>query len=74
MNIASRPSNEASSYADGESLLTVEQVAAPSQVSKHHVYRLARAGKVPTVAVGRYYRFCLPTLVEWEEAGGTSYR
>jgi excisionase family DNA binding protein len=39
---------------DGQRLLTAEQVAARWQVSKFHVYRLARQGKVPTVAIGRY--------------------
>jgi excisionase family DNA binding protein len=56
--------------AEGERLLTTEQVADRWQVSKYHVYKLAREGKVPAVAVGRYYRFRLAALVEWEQAGG----
>ena len=56
--------------AEGERLLTTEQVADRWQVSKSHVYKLAREGKVPTVAVGRYYRFRLAALDEWEQAGG----
>jgi hypothetical protein len=45
---------DASTDVDGRSLLTAEQVAARWQVSTAHVYRLARDGKVPTVAIGRY--------------------
>lgn len=70
MKSSSDSSNVASPYMDGQRLLTAEQVAARWQVSKFHVYRLARQGKVPTVAIGRYYRFRLAALVEWEEAGG----
>jgi excisionase family DNA binding protein len=61
---------------DGQRLLTAEQVAARWQVSKFHVYRLAREGKVPTVAIGSYYRLGprLASLAEWEEAGGVPRR
>jgi excisionase family DNA binding protein len=61
---------EARSNAEGERLLTTEQVADRWQMSKCHVYKLARDGKVPTVAIGRYYRFRMAAPVEWEEAGG----
>jgi excisionase family DNA binding protein len=56
--------------ADGERLLPAEQVADRCQVSKYHVYRLAREGKMPTIAIGRYYRFRTAALVEWKQAGG----
>jgi excisionase family DNA binding protein len=64
------PGNAVVLSADGERLLTAEQVADRWQVSKYHVYRLAREGKMPTIAIGRYYRFRLTALVEWEQAGG----
>jgi excisionase family DNA binding protein len=52
-------------------LLTAKDVAERWQVSPAHVYGLARAGKIPTVAIGRYYRFRLDALIEWEQQGGT---
>lgn len=48
-------------------LLTAEQVAERWQVSKAHVYRLAREGHVPKVAIGRYYRFRLASIEAWEQ-------
>jgi excisionase family DNA binding protein len=41
------------------SLLTADDLAQRWQVSKHQVYRLARDGRVPTVRIGRYFRFRL---------------
>ena len=55
---------------DGQRLLTAEQVAERWQVPRSMVYRLAREGKLPTVAIGRYYRFRVAALVEWEQGGG----
>jgi excisionase family DNA binding protein len=40
------------------------------QVAKSQVYRLAREGRLPAVAIGRYYRFRLAALIEWEQNGG----
>ncbi len=51
-------------------LLTAEQVAERWQVPKSQVYRLARDGKLPTVSIGRYYRFNVSALEEWEREGG----
>jgi excisionase family DNA binding protein len=47
-------------------LLTADELAARWQVSKHHVYRLARDGRVPCVPIGRYYRFRLAAIEAWE--------
>jgi excisionase family DNA binding protein len=52
-------------------LLTADEVAERWQVGRSHVYALVRAGKIPTVAIGRYYRFRLEDLEEWERRGGT---
>ncbi|HTQ69654.1 MAG TPA: helix-turn-helix domain-containing protein [Solirubrobacteraceae bacterium] len=52
-------------------LLTVEEVAERWQVAASQVYALVRAGKVPTVSIGRYYRFRLEDLEGWERRGGT---
>jgi excisionase family DNA binding protein len=38
-------------------ILTAEQLAERWQVEKAHVYRLAREGSIPTIRLGRYYRF-----------------
>jgi len=54
------------------SLLTAEQVGERWQVPKAHVYRLAREGKVPCVAVGRYRRFQLAAIEAFEGAGGSA--
>ena len=40
-------------------LLTAEQVAERWQVPKSQVYRLTRDGAIPTVKLGRYYRYRL---------------
>jgi excisionase family DNA binding protein len=63
-----RPPNP---HKNANRLLTADEVAERWQVSRSHVYALVRAAKIPTVAVGRYYRFRLDALVEWEERGGT---
>jgi len=47
-------------------LLTTDQLAERWQVSKAHVYRLAREKRIPAVAIGRYYRFRLSSIEAWE--------
>jgi excisionase family DNA binding protein len=47
-------------------LLTAEQLAARWQVPKSHVYRLTREGRIPTVRLGRYYRYRLAAVEAWE--------
>lgn len=47
-------------------LLTADDLAERWQVSKAHVYRLAREGRVPCVPIGRYYRFRLEAIEAWE--------
>lgn len=54
-------------------LLTADELADRWQVPKSHVYRLAREGRVPTVKIGRYYRFREATIAAWEgEQEGSS--
>jgi excisionase family DNA binding protein len=55
-------------------LLTAEDVARRWQVPTSHVYRLAREGGLPVVQLGRYRRFSLVAIKEFEEAGGTVAR
>lgn len=47
-------------------LLTADDLAERWQVSKAQVYRLARGGHLPMVAIGRYYRFRLAAIEAWE--------
>jgi excisionase family DNA binding protein len=51
-------------------LPTAEQLAARWQVPKAHVYRLAREGQLPTVKLGRYRRWRLADVEDFEAAGG----
>lgn len=47
-------------------LLTAEQLAARWQVSTAHIYRLSREGQIPTITVGRYRRYRLEAIEDWE--------
>lgn len=49
-----------------ESLLTPEQLAERWQVKVTFVYYLARKGDIPSVQLGRYRRFRLDQIEEWE--------
>jgi excisionase family DNA binding protein len=55
---------------DRSVLLTPDALAARWQVPKSQVYRLAREGRVPVVCIGRYYRFSLAAIEEWELSNG----
>jgi excisionase family DNA binding protein len=52
-------------------LLTAEQVAEHWQVAVAHVYRLTRQGDIPAVKLGRYYRYRLEAIEDFERGGGT---
>lgn len=51
-------------------LLTAGQLADRWQVSKEHVYRLAREEQLPVVRIGRYMRFQAGAIEAWETGGG----
>ena len=51
-------------------LLTAEDLAARWQVPASQVYRLTRAGLLPVVRLGRYYRYRRPAVEDFEQAGG----
>jgi excisionase family DNA binding protein len=53
-------------------LLTADDLAVRWQVPKSHVYRLARGARIPTVKLGRYYRFRLAAVEAFELKGGVS--
>ncbi len=53
-------------------LLTAEQLAARWQVPTTHVYRLAREGRIPTVELGRYRRWRLDAIEQYEKSFNTT--
>lgn len=55
-----------------DQLLTAETLGERWQVPPAHVYRLARDGRLPCVRLGRYRRFALTAVIEFERSGGTS--
>jgi len=56
-----------------DGLLTAEQLADRWQLDggKAAVYRLTRNGQIPTVRLGKFYRYRLSAILAFEEAGGT---
>lgn len=54
-------------------LLTADQVVEQFRsIGRHRLYQLVRRGEIPVVRLGgRAYRFSLPALNAWLEAGGT---
>lgn len=51
-------------------LLKAEDVAQRWQVTPAQIYRLSREGKLPTVRVGRYFRYSLASIEAFEQSGG----
>jgi excisionase family DNA binding protein len=51
-------------------LMTAAQVAERWQVPVSQIYRLAREGRLPSVAVGRYRRFRVESVEHFEMEGG----
>lgn len=49
-------------------LLTADDLAARWAVPRSHVYRLSRERNLPTVRLGRYYRYRLEAIEAWEAA------
>lgn len=53
-------------------LLTADELAARWRVPKSQVYGLTRRGVIPTVRLGRYYRYRLAAVEDFELGGGTA--
>lgn len=53
-------------------LLTAEDLADRWRVPKSHVYRLTREGAIPTVRLGRYYRYRLEAIEAFEQHGAAT--
>ncbi len=68
-SVAGAGENRAHAHARG-CLLTADELAERWQVPRAQVYRLSRTGRLPTVRVGRYFRYTLAAVEEWEGQGG----
>lgn len=53
-------------------LLVADELAERWRVPRAHVYRLARDGRLPTVQLGRYRRWRLEAVEQFEREGGCS--
>jgi len=53
-------------------LLTADALAERWCVKPSQVYRLSRGGHLPVVKLGRYYRYRLDQVEEFERAGGAA--
>lgn len=53
-----------------EQLLTPEELAARWNVPTSFVWTKSRAGVIPNVKLGRYYRYRLDAIEAFERAGG----
>lgn len=53
-------------------LLTAQQLADRWQVPTSKVYALARNGSIPTVRLGRYVRFRVEAIEDFELKGGVT--
>ena len=47
-------------------VMTPEGLAARWSIPKSHVYRLTREGRIPVVKLGRYYRYRLDQIEQFE--------
>ena len=52
-------------------LLTAEQLADRWQVPKSQVYALTRAGAIPVIRLGKYYRYRLDQIEAFENGAYT---
>ena len=51
--------------------LTADELAERWGVPRSQVYRLTREGKIPVVALGKYYRYKLAAIEAWEDQAPT---
>ncbi len=55
-------------------LFTAEDLAERWQVPKSHIYRLTRSEQLPTVRLGKYVRYTITAVEQFEADGGTEER
>ena len=61
------------SSSERDTLLTADDLAKRWQMpTTDQVYRLAREGKLPSIHLGRYVRFRVDQIEEFEATGGTA--
>ena len=53
-------------------LLSAREVSEATGLPTWRIYELSRNGEIPTVSVGRSYRYAAPAVRRWIEAGGTA--
>lgn len=52
-----------------DTLMTADQLAERWQVPVSAIYRLSREKKIPVVQIGRYYRYRLEAVEDYERKG-----
>ena len=55
-------------------LLTADDLADRWQIARSSVYNLTRQGKLPVVRLGKYYRYEIGAIEQFEARGGTVER
>jgi excisionase family DNA binding protein len=50
---------------DEKYIMTVREVAQYLRLSRAKVYRLAKAGKIPAMRIGRFWRFRKDMIDDW---------
>ncbi len=55
-----------------ENLMTIDEVASFLRVSHKTVRRLIIRGEMPTIRIGKSYRFMRSEIVRWAQTGGTN--
>ena len=61
-----------STVASADRLLTADELAEKWQLPKSWIYAATRDGRIPTVRLGRYYRYRLEAIEQFEREGGLS--
>jgi excisionase family DNA binding protein len=64
--------NHSSGAGQAARLLTADELAERWRIKPAHVYRLTRDEAIPAVRLGRYYRYRLEAVEEFERQGGAT--
>lgn len=70
VNSAAAGHEASTGHGTGSTLLRAEELAVRWQVATSQIYRLSREGKLPTVRIGRYFRYRLDVVEAFEAGGG----
>ena len=60
---------DTASKIDEKYIMTVQEVAQYLRLSRAKVYRLAKAGKIPAMRIGRSWRFRKDMIDDWFRQG-----